>query len=294
MEITVVAATQRSGGVPISPKQLWLYKLDPATRTLSPIHARAITTGYEPLGACMYRSARTGQLYVFVTAANGNVEQWRLFEAAGLVDAERVRTFVVSGGGTGDIIEGCVADDRLGHLYISEEDVAIWKYPAEPDGDETRTQVDAVGAGQLTADIEGLAIAYGPGDTGYLIASSQSSNSYTVYRRESANAFVRSFKVKDGAVDGTTQTDGLDVTSASLGPAFPYGAFVAQDNNNAPDNQNFKLVPLEQVVQTAGLGSTGSCARPYTNIRSTACTPSTFPAAFGALRESVSSDRLGA
>jgi 3-phytase len=264
-QVTLVTASQRTDGTvsPPRPRRIALYTLDPSTKTLAQIHS--FTPTYEPLGVCMYRSA--GDFFVFVVAANGWVEQWRLSESpsgSGRVEAANARTFRVSSTGSGDIAEGCVADDRLGHLYVSEEDAAIWKYSAEPDGGAARTQVDVVGGAQLTADVEGLAIAYGPGDTGFLIASSQGSNSYSVYRREGGNAFVRSFKVKDGDVDGTSVTDGVDVTSASLGPAFPNGVFVAQDNNNAPDRQNFKLVPLEQIVQTASLGS-NACARPYTD-----------------------------
>ena len=31
-------------------------------------------------------------------------------------------------------LEGCVADDILGHLYIGEEDRGIWKYAAAKPG----------------------------------------------------------------------------------------------------------------------------------------------------------------
>ena len=40
------------------------------------------------------------------------------------------------------IVEGCVADDELGHLYIGEELKAIWKYGAEPDDGNTRIKID--------------------------------------------------------------------------------------------------------------------------------------------------------
>ena len=66
------------------------------------------------------------------------VEQWELFDAdSGQVDARRVRTFDV-----GTQTEGCTADDELGHLYIGEEDVGIWKYGAEPGTGAARTLVD--------------------------------------------------------------------------------------------------------------------------------------------------------
>jgi hypothetical protein len=52
------------------------------------------------------------------------------------------------------------------------------------------------------------------------VVSSQGNNSYALFRREGDNAYVGSFAViADGAsgIDGISETDGLDVTSASLG-----------------------------------------------------------------------------
>jgi hypothetical protein len=57
-----------------------------------------------------------------------------------------------------------------------------------------------------------------------------------------------------GSVDGCSRTDGIDALATDLGPAFPNGLFVCQDNDNtAPNagNQNFKFVPLERVVGLA-------------------------------------------
>ena len=66
----------------------------------------------------------------------------------------------------GSTTEGCVADDEVGHFYVAEEDVAIWKYGAEPGAGTSRTKVDGAGGGRLTADIEGLAIYYASNGTG--------------------------------------------------------------------------------------------------------------------------------
>src|SRR5262249_16718508 len=150
----------------------------------------------------------------------------------------------------GSTVEGCVADDGLGHFYISEEAVGIWKFGAEPDAGEQRTQVSKVGDGHLFADVEGLTIAYGKDGAGYLIVSSQGNHSYVGYRRENNNEFVKKFRIAAGAsVDGAEETDGIDVTTANLGPAFPNGVFVAQDGFNDKGNQNFKLIPLQAIVK---------------------------------------------
>lgn len=102
--------------------------------------------------------------------------------------------------------------------------------------------------------MEGLTIAYGPEGTGHLLASSQGNNSYTVYRREGSNQHVRTFRVKDGnEIDGTEDTDGIDVTTANLGSSFPDGLFVTHDGSNTTASgtayQKHKLVPLQYILQ---------------------------------------------
>ncbi|MGH9852731.1 MAG: phytase, partial [Blastocatellia bacterium] len=78
----------------------------------------------------------------------------------------------------------------------------------------------------------------------------QGNHSYVVYRREDNNEFVKKFRVGDGGgIDGAEETDGIDVTTANLGPAFPQGVFVVQDGFNDKGNQNFKLVPLQAIVK---------------------------------------------
>jgi 3-phytase len=105
--------------------------------------------------------------------------------------------------------------------------------------------------GDLTeADIEGLAIYY-RGGGGYLLASSQGSDEFVVYERGGTNAYVTTFSVDARAVDGVSHTDGIDVTNAALGAAFPDGLFVAQDDRNDGGNQNIKLVPWGNIARAA-------------------------------------------
>jgi 3-phytase len=224
-----------------------MYRLDPATRQLTNVAARVIKHGMNVYGMCMYRSAKTGKFYYFGNSKSGVVEQYELLDnGSGRVDAKKVRTFKV-----GTVVEGCVADDELGFLYISEEFVGIWKYGAEPDAGDTRTSVGKTNDGHLHADVEGLGIAYGPNGTGYLVASSQGNYSYVVYRREGNNEFVKKFRIGDGAIDGAEETDGLDVTAAPLGDKFPKGVLVVHDgfNDKGAKNQNYKLVPLEAIIK---------------------------------------------
>jgi myo-inositol-hexaphosphate 3-phosphohydrolase len=97
----------------------------------------------------------------------------------GRVEGRQVRAFAV-----GSQTEGCVADDALGRFYIGEEAVGIWRYGAEPGAGDMRTLVDSADQrGHLTSNVEGLALAHGADGSGYLVASSQGSSTYALYRR---------------------------------------------------------------------------------------------------------------
>ncbi len=187
------------------------------------------------------------------------MRQWRLDgNDNGKVTVAQVREFKV-----GSQTEGCAADDETGALYVGEEDVGIWKTSAEPDGGDDLELVDGVGEnGNLTADVEGLAIYYGENGSGYLVASNQGADSYALYERAGDNQFIGIFHVVANealGIDGISETDGLDVTSAYLGPDFPGGVFVAQDGRNITpsENQNFKLVPWQRISDAMGLTEPG-------------------------------------
>jgi 3-phytase len=198
----------------------------------------------------MYRSARSGAYYVLANdSADGKLRQWKLVERGGKVGIELAREVAV-----GSQAEGCAADDELGHLYVAEEDVGLWKYAAEPDGGSARTSLDDVEKGNLEDDVEGVSIYYGPNGTGFLVVSNQGEDNYAVYRREGGNEFVGKFHVVANSargVDGASETDGLDVVSAPLGDRFPAGLLVVQDGRNLMPaaRQNFKLVSWKDVMR---------------------------------------------
>lgn len=240
VSVTIVTAGNRSDNT------IAIYTVNPETRQLERAAAGRLSPQLETYGSCMYRSEKTGTFHYFVTSEDGQVEQWELFAAGDRVDGTRVRSLRVSS----DQLEGCVADDELGRLYVGEEENGIWRYGAEPGDGDARTRVDTTGSGgHLVADVEGLTIAYGQGEEGYLVASSQGDNSYVVYERGGENTFVRRFQIREGnGIDGTEDTDGIDVTTADLGAAFTDGLFVAQDGENDGGNQNYKLVPWGAVA----------------------------------------------
>jgi len=201
----------------------------------------------------MYRSSIDGKYYYFVNSGLGDVEQWELSDnGAGQVDAKQVRVFSV-----GFQAEGCVADDELGYLYLGLEERGIRKYKAEPSAGEKYVVVDKVDAkGPLIPDVEGLTIYYGRNQTGYLIASSQGSNNFIVYTRGGSNDYVQTFTVVAGnKLDEVTSTDGIDTVSAHLGPRFPVGLLVVQDDRNDDHHQNFKLVSWQSIEDALRLPS---------------------------------------
>jgi len=246
--VDVVTASNRSTD------SISIYIVDAESRGLIEVADGIIPTGMaDPYGLCMYRS-QTGNYYVFVNDPDGIVKQWQLLDSGnGKIGAKLLREFSV-----GSQTEGCVADDESGDLYIGEEDFGIWKYSAEPDGGDERILVDQVDAGNISADVEGMALYYGPNGSGYLLVSIQGTDNYAVYERAGENRFIGLFHVvadEETGIDGTSETDGLDVSSANLGPAFPNGAFIAQDGRNiTPDErQNYKFVPWERIAAAMGL-----------------------------------------
>jgi 3-phytase len=242
--LTLVTASNRSND------SIAAYGIDADTRRLVDVAAGILATGFDdPYGLCMYVSPTSGDFFVFVNeSGDGMFRQWRLFDdGSGKVGAEQVREFVV-----GTQAEGCVADDESGVLYIAEEDVGVWKYSAEADGGDARTLIDNTDDGRLTDDVEGLALWSGPGGSGYLVVSNQGADNYAVYRREGDNAYVGHFHIVANAaagIDGASETDGLDVSSAAFGAAYPDGLLVVQDGRNiAPEEpQNFKFVSWTDV-----------------------------------------------
>lgn len=224
-----------------------VFELDPTTRQLRDVAAAAITPGLQVYGSCLYHSAATGILYSFVDSKKGEVEQWALADdGTGKVAGRLVRSFSVS-----SQVEGCVADDELGHFYLGEEQKGIWKFGAEPDATQPGTLIAHVSptAPPLVGQVEGLTLAYDSGGGGYLFASSQGDSSFAVFRREGDNAFVGTFRIVGGrGIDGTDHTDGIDVATADLGPAFRSGVFVSQDGKNDRGAQNYKLVPLQAIL----------------------------------------------
>jgi 3-phytase len=234
-----------------------ILTLDPTTRQLTDVADGLQASNLsDPYGLCMYRSRRTGDVYVFVNDPTGLVRQWRLVATpTGKVRAEVVRSFAFN-----TQVEGCVADDETGALYVAEEEVALWRLGAEPTSGDRRTLVAAIKDNpRLKGDLEGIGLYRQPGGRGYLVLSSQGDNTYALFERQGRNRYVGSFAIAPNVaagIDGVSETDGLDVTSGPL-PGFPDGLLVTQDGYNVTpsENQNFKLVSWGDVIRAVELKS---------------------------------------
>jgi 3-phytase len=248
--VAIVAGSNRSD------QSLDLWALDPTTRRLSDVADGALPLGLaDPYGLCLYRSARDSSVQVIVNDKDGRVQQWKLrARDNGRVGIEKLREFRLD-----SQPEGCVADDAAGVLYVGEEKRGVWRMPAEADSREAPTLLDRTGTGgHLVADVEGMALWIGADDQGFLVVSSQGEHAYAVYERRPPNRYLGKFAIVDDPVvgiDGSQETDGLDITSIKLGAVYDQGLLVVQDGYNTKPvaNQNFKLVSFGRVIEALKL-----------------------------------------
>jgi 3-phytase len=224
-----------------------LFRLDTAAGKLAPIDATPVGAG-EAYGICLWQRKGDGALFAFVVMKDGRIDQLALDLSGGKPNVRKVRSMKLS-----SQAEGCVVDDRTGVLYVAEEDVGIWTFDADLAASGTPKFFAKVDGTTLVADAEGLALAPSGGSDGYLIASSQGDNAYTIYNLSDRKVAGR-FRITDGqSVDGTSETDGIELVLGDFGPKFKDGLFVAQDGDNAPKTQNFKMLPWRDVLKSIGL-----------------------------------------
>lgn len=240
-----------------------LYRINEDRLMLEPLTAKPIAAGMEEVrGICMHQSK--GRFYYFVSSETGLIHQFQILPAGETLEAKRIRRIKLS-----SRTEGCVVDDDNHHFYASEETRGIWRLDTRPRQGNKRVLIDEASIfGDLSRDIEGLALYKKEDGNGYLIASSQKKGRFVVYDRKTS-ALLGSFTLSAGeATDAVSYTDGIEVTHRGLGNLFPNGLFIAQDNDNTGTgnsthtgtdignktetsekklNQNFKLVDWSKI-----------------------------------------------
>jgi 3-phytase len=237
--IVLVAASDRND---IAAAKIALFRLDTETARLEPLGTVPAGTG-EAYGICL--AGRGQAVDAFVVLKDGTINQVALDLGGASPSGRIVRTMKLA-----SQAEGCVVDPRSRRLYVAEEDVGIWRFDARPEGSSTPMRVAAVDGRTLVADVEGLALAQQPGGRGMLVASSQGDNAYALFDLADER-FVGRFRIGQGRVGATSETDGIEVALGDFGPDFPEGLMIAQDGDNSPHAQNFKLVDWRAIRKAA-------------------------------------------
>ena len=179
--------------------------------------------------------------YLFISDKKGNVEQWSYNNDEVNSEVKFVRKLRFS-----SLVEGLVADESKGKIYMGQERKGIWELNASPKLEEDKKLIFKKNK-YFKPDFEGLTIRDDGDGKGYLITSVQGSNGYLIIDRNSLKAKMF-FRIIDGnKIDGTTETDGIDVSSIKTSK-FPNGFFIAQDDDNDGLNQNFKLVDWNKII----------------------------------------------
>lgn len=204
----------------------------------------------EIYGLCM--ATFEGKHYVLANNKDGLTIQYELQVVNGEVVAPKVREIQLS-----SQPEGCVADDERGRLFIGEEDVGIWVTSLNP-ADNTQPESIATIGEHLVDDVEGIALSFG--ESPILVVSSQGNNSYQLYEATPPYKHLAGFRVGlDGlkGIDGSSETDGLELSTRVCTKEYPQGLLVIQDGRNRlPDQpQNFKYVSWQKVLETVGLAN---------------------------------------
>lgn len=240
----IVAASDRTDR---AAPRIALFALDGATGKLTTLGAQTFLpqshTPAEAYGFCMGGPLAEGELArAYVVLKDGTVAESALVESAGAIRPEYLRSVKFA-----TQSEGCLVDDRTATLFVAEEDIGIWRVDLRAAG-LSATAFAKVGAEQgLVDDVEGLALAPDGADGGWLVASSQGDNAYVLLELKTAKAAKR-FRIAAGQFGATSDTDGIELVLGDFGPDYSGGLFVAQDGNNAPAAQNFKLVDWSDVL----------------------------------------------
>ena len=239
----IAAASDRAD---VDQAHVSLFTLDTSTGRLAPMGRYLVGSG-EAYGMCLWTRAKDKALFGFVVLKDGRIDQVAIDLSGPAPRVTTVRSMEL-----GTQAEGCVVDDRTGLLYVAEEDIGLWRFAADPAASGTPTRIASVDGKTLVADAEGLALVPAGHTGGYLVASSQGDNAYTLYRLPNVT-YAGRFRINGGAIDGTSDTDGIELAFGDFGPDYPRGLLVAQDGDNAPDTQNFKYASWAQVLEALDL-----------------------------------------
>ena len=210
-----------------------------------PLFAGEEGDAHLPMGVALYKRPADGVVFAIVSRKTGPsgsyLWQYRLEDdGSGSVRGVKVREFGAFSDATSldeegvpelGEIESVAVDDALGYVYYSDELTGVRKYHADPDAADASLELALFATEGFAEQREGISIYAIDDRTGYILVSDQQGNAFRIFRREGEpdnpheHRFLKAVKVS------TNESDGSDVTSATLGPRFPSGLFVAMSDN---------------------------------------------------------------
>jgi 3-phytase len=240
--VDIVVATERLES------RLRIWRVDPTRRQLVDVGAVPVFEGERgeramPMGVALYKRPRDGAVFAIVSPKTGGTADYLgqyLLEddGRGGVRGTRVRRFgAFSGGAAGpdgeNEIEAVAVDDALGFVFYADENAGIRKYHADPDHPEAPRELALFGTTGFAGDREGIALYARADGTGYLLCTDQRAggSEVRVFRREGRPGDPHDHDEALAVIaGGADATDGLEATSAGLGPRLPEGAIVAMNS----------------------------------------------------------------
>ncbi len=226
-----------------------IFEINRETGNLKEITASRIFSGFikQTYGLGLYHNKNKSKLYVFVSSKlnRHDIHQFELFiNTQGKIDGKLVRKF--AGQDIQGFVEGIVADDEHGYVYMADEDRGILKYYADIDRGDLLLDIFAQ-KDDITKDREGLAIYKCSCGGGFIILSNQANSNLKVYNRLGNHNYVATIEKK-----GSTYSDGIAVNSGIIGKNYPLGMIVAHNDND----KNFAVYNWQKVL---GMGIKCEC-----------------------------------
>lgn len=241
--VDVAVATNRDQN------SLHVFAIDQQTGKVS-VLGEVATTLKDIYGLCLYQNHQK-EIFAIPNDKDGTFIQYRLTGREQQLQATEVQRFAVK-----TQPEGCVVDDSKDRIFLGEEDHAVWSKQLLTNS-EPMQKVIAVGEHGVKDDIEGMGLYHGKNNS-YLVFSSQGNDSYVVVDATAPYQYRGRFKIGMNIqknIDAVSETDGLEVSSATFGGVWQQGMLVVQDGHKRmPEgHQNFKYVPWSSIASALKL-----------------------------------------
>ncbi len=237
-------------------RRLRVYAIDPKTSRLREIGHPEMTRVFvgeppehsEPMGIALYRRPKDGAIFAIVSRSAGPEEgylwQYRLLpDEAGQVTLHKVREFGKFSNKKS--IEAVAVDDQLGYVYYADERDGVCKYYADPDHPRASEELARFATTGFDGDREGIAIYTTGRSTGYIVCVDQRKEDSVLflYPREGTPSGPHDHPLVAVIHTGADDTDGIEVTSRSMGREFPSGLLVSMNSKG----KNFLYYRWEQI-----------------------------------------------